>query len=397
MKLSNAKPPKKRGTKGEGTVWEEGPIWRGQITINGKKKSFSAPTKALAKTKRKALINQRDNGELSAGQSPTMAAWLEHWMSITEETHALSTHAGYAGYIRSLINPAIGKIRLDKLTLDTLEKFYAELAKRGLSGSTRHQVHSIIRVALKHAVWRGHVGRNVAALVKPPSPSKTEKKIFGSTDLSHLDAALVGHRYEARWQIGLALAVRPGEATALEWKNVDLEKKEIYIRQQLQSISGRGTVLVEYVKTGASERTVPLPDFIVEMLRETRTRQLVEMAAAGAKWNPWEPDGKPHAFCFTQPDGQPLRSQHDMNQWRNVLTSAGLPYTRRYTARHTGASWLIARGVDPVTVAKILGHSSAAFTMATYVHALDERVVEAALILDKARPKKDKHDISTEN
>jgi integrase len=390
MKLSNAetKPPKKRGTKGEGTVWEEGNIWRGQIAIHGKRHSFSAPTEAMVRTKLRKLLNKRDAGELTAGQSPTLAAWLEQYMTISEERLAAITFDRYNGFIKTSINPALGHVRLDKLTIDMLERFYADLAKRGLGGSGRHQVHSIIRVALKHAVWRGHVGRNVAALVQAPKIPKTKQRIFESVDLAQLDAALKGHRYEARWQIGLALAVRPGEATALEWKNVDLKKKEIYIRQQIQEITGKGAVLVEHVKTDAAFRTVPLPDFIVAMMEDTRSRQLMEMAEAGDRWQPWEPDGQPHAFCFTQVNGQPLRPGLDKTRWAEVLTAAGLPYTKRYTARHTAASWLIARGVEPITVAKIIGHSNAAFTMSTYVHALDERVLGAAQILDAARAEK---------
>jgi integrase len=374
-----------RSSKGEGSLYRDGNTWKGYVTVDGQRRYFSAPTKVEAGLKKRALLNQRDTGELSPGKAPTLSAWLQQWLTITESEHRASTHAGYAGYIKNYIEPELGHIRLDKLTIDKLETFYTGLEQRGLSGSTRHQVHSIIRVALKQAVWRGHVGRNVATLVKPPTASKPKTDGFSSEDLMAISSALIGHRYEARWHLGLALGLRPGEATALEWSHVDFDNNMITIRQQLQQVSGRGTIVVPYTKSESGTRTISVPDYIMDMLKATRKQQLLERQQAGPNWIEWEPDGQPHAFCFTQWNGQPLRPGLDGDQWRNILASAGLPHTRRYTARHTAATWLIAHGIDPVTVSKILGHHSASFTMNTYVHALDERIVEAANMLDKLR------------
>lgn len=374
-----------RSSKGEGSIYRDGNIWKGYVTVNGARRYFSATTKVEAGLKRRALLNQRDSGELSPGKAPTLGAWLDQWLKITESEHRASTHAGYSGYIKNYITPAIGNVRLDKLTIDRLESYYSDLEQQGLSGSTRHQVHSIIRVALKQAVWRGHVGRNVAALVKPPTASKPKTEGFSSEDLLAISAALIGHRYEARWHLGLALGLRPGEATALEWSHVDFDNNTITVTQQLQQVNGKGTILVPYTKTSSGTRTISVPEFIMEMLRTTRAQQLLEQEQAGPNWTYWEPDGEPHAFCFTQWNGQPLRPGLDGDQWRNIIASAGLPHTRRYTARHTAATWLIAHGIDPVTVSKILGHHTASFTLNTYVHALDERIVEAANVLDKLR------------
>ena len=374
-----------RSSKGEGSLYRDGNTWKGYVTVGGKRRYFSAATKVEAGLKRRALLNQRDTGELSPGKSPTLGTWLEQWLTITESEHRASTHAVYSGYVKNYILPDLGNTRLDKLTIDKLESFYSELEQRGLSGSTRHQVHSIIRVALKQAVWRGHVGRNVATLVKPPTASKPMTEGFSSEDLLAISAALVDHRYEARWQIGLALGLRPGEATALEWSHVDFTNNTITVKQQLQQVNGKGTILVPYTKSENGSRTISVPAFIMEMLTKVRVQQMLEREQAGPNWTDWQPDGEPHAFCFTQWNGQPVRPRYDADQWKNILASAGLPHTRRYTARHTAATWLIAHGIDPVTVSKILGHYSASFTLNTYVHALDERVVEAANVLDKLR------------
>lgn len=371
-----------RSTRGEGSIYQSGSRWIGYVTVNGQRKYFSAKTKVLAAQKRRALLNQRDSGELAIGKSPTLYQWLQTWLERTESDHKLSTHVGYVGYVNNYIKPYIGSVALDKLTSQTLTKFYGELEERGFSGSTRHQVHSIIRVSLKWAVWEGVLNRNVAEYVKPPSIKKEPLKGFSTEEIQAIGLALMGNRYEARWHIGMGLGLRPGEAIALEWKHVDFENATLRVEQQIQAIRGQGSVLVPNTKTNNSTRTIPVPRYIMRMLEETRARQDRERIEAGPEWTEWEPDGQPHYFCFTQLNGQPLRPTLDTKEWYQILRQANVERTRRYTARHTAASWMIANGVDPVTVAQILGHRNANFTIDQYVHAVDRNLIEAAEKID---------------
>lgn len=367
-----------RAAKGEGTLFKSDTGWRGYVTVNGKRKYFSAATKAEASRKKRALLHQRDTGHLVAGKSHTLQAWIEHWMETTEANRAESTNAGYRYSMRQYIFPALGTKRLEKLTMEHLESFYAELKQNGLSGSTIHQCHSIIRVALKHAVWRGHVGRNVAALVEPPKVNKPKATSLSDADLRAVYEALEGDRYQARWHLSLDFGLRPGEAIAVEWKHVDFERSTITIEQEVLPIRGKGDMLIPHVKTSSGFRTVALPDYLMAMLKRTREQQLREMAERGDEWKTWEPDGKPHAFCFTLPDGAVLRPRYDASQWKKLLERAGVPHVRRYSSRHTAASMAISDGADIPAVAEMMGHSNPHLTMAVYTHAIEERKVALA-------------------
>ena len=55
---------------------------------------------------------------------------------------------------------------------------------------------------------------------------------------------------------------------------------------------------------------------------------------------------------------------------------AGVPWVALRTLRHTCASILFRRGFNPVQVQAFLGHHSAAFTLATYVHLLPDDLPE---------------------
>lgn len=367
-----------RAAKGEGTAYKTDAGWRGYVTVNGKRKYFSAATKAEAARRRRALLHQRDTGELVAGKVPTLAAWLDHWLTTTASDRRDSTNAVYRQYINNYINEALGTKKLDKLSMEDLERFYTTLEADGRSGSTRHQCHAIIRVALKHAVWRGHVGRNVAALVKPPTPTKSKVSPLSEEDLRAIYAALDGDRFRARWHLSLDYGLRPGEAIALEWKHVNFKNSTIRIEQQIQQIPGKGAVIVSDTKTASGTRTLVLPTYLMDMLKETRQQQLRDRVKHGNEWVEWEPDGQPHSFCFTRDDGRPLRPGYDTTLWKNLVAKAGLPHTKRYTARHTAASMAISDGADIPAVAEMMGHSNPNITLAVYTHAVEERKVALA-------------------
>lgn len=367
-----------RTAKGEGSIYRTDKGWRGAITVNGKRKYFSAATKSEASAKRRALILQRDTGELSTGRTMTVAEWVKRWHELTESTHTPATHASYRTIIDRQIVPGIGKKRLDKLTIDDLDVFYKKLEDAGYSGSVRHQAHSILRVALKHALWRGHVGRNVAAMVEPPRLNKTKATALSDADVTALYRALVDDRFRARWHLSLDFGLRPGEAIALEWKHVDFERSTLRVEQQIIQIRGKGAQLVESTKTDAGGRTIALPAYMMDMLKQTKKQQLDDMVDRGDEWKGWEPDGRPHAFCFTRADGAVLRPRYDSEQWKLLLERAGLPHTRRYTSRHTAASAAISDGADIPAVAEMMGHSNPNVTLSIYTHAIEERKITLA-------------------
>jgi len=84
------------------------------------------------------------------------------------------TLADYRSKTRNWINPLLGQHRLDRLTPEHLDTAYATMLRRGLSPSTVLKVHRILSRALRIAVRRGRITRNVAALIDAPSAARYE-------------------------------------------------------------------------------------------------------------------------------------------------------------------------------------------------------------------------------
>lgn len=120
-------------------------------------------------------------------------------------------------------------------------------------------------------------------------------------------------------------------------------------------------ILTQPTKSKFSRRSIPLTTAIAS-----------ELTALRIKCN-----GADDELIFPARNGAPLRQE---NVRRRVLkpaaASAGVPWIGFHTLRHTAASLLFARTdgsprANLVQVQRFLGHHSPAFTLATYVHLLD--------------------------
>lgn len=378
-----------RAAKGNGSqpVKTSDGRWRGYITLpNGTKKWYSGKTKTEADLNRKKLIRQRDSNGFSDGKGYTVGQWIDHWLttkaSDPKDGHAPKTTQAYRNVETYYISAEFKAKPLNKVTIEAVEAEYLRLSERGLAGSVRHQAHALLSVTFNSAVKRGHMPMNPAQYVenKPTAETKPVKSL-SLADLQRIETVLDGDRQKARWQLALALGLRPSESRGLEWSHIDFDNLTLTVAQQVQQIDGKN-IIRRVLKTKDGARTIPLPVYLAEMLKAHRRAQLAEFDPTLM----WTPDGEPHSWVFTRehPRGHPLTPDADKAKWRRILTAAGIPYVKPYTTRHTAASMLLAHGVDPATVAEILGHTDPAFTLRTYVHAVDERKREAMAALDQA-------------
>jgi integrase len=301
-----------------------------------------------------------------------MNTWLD---TIASRKVRPSTLAGYRTCLKR-INPVLGHHRLDKLQPEHLEAFYTRLEADGLSSTTALLHHRVISRALKVAMQRGRVARNVATLVDAPTARREEVQPLTAAEARKLLEVATELPNGARWSVALALGLRQGEALGLLWDAVDLDAGTLTVRRALQRQAGEGLVLVE-PKSRAGRRTIKLPDALRDALRVHRVRQTEQRLAAG---NVWEDRG----FVFCQPTGRPIDRRRDWQDWKTLLKAAGVRDARLHDARHTAATLLLQQGVPARVVMDILGHSQISLTLGTYSHVVPELAQEAAERMGKA-------------
>jgi integrase len=172
-------------------------------------------TAALAVRNGGAIFPDAD--ELTLGEY--LSRWLE--TSVRGSVKAI-TYEHYARMVRNHVAPALGHIRLAKLTPGHLQSFYQSRLADGLAPGSVRQQHAILYRALSQAQrWR-LVRENVAAATDPPKPRPKEMRPLDADQAKRLLDAARGERFEAVFVVALTTGARIGEILALRWEDVDL-------------------------------------------------------------------------------------------------------------------------------------------------------------------------------
>jgi integrase len=278
----------------------------------------------------------------------------------------------------SFLNPALGNVRLQHLTADKLNAFYATLLEsgrrdgKGLSPEAVRNIHVVIRRALGDAVRWGQISRNPAELADPPklrASKRIEMKTWDASELrSFLELAQDDDLYPA-WHLDAHTGLRRGEVLGLHWSDLDLDAAQLSVRTTLVSVNYE--IRFEEPKTSRARRTVALDALTVKILKEHRKNQLEQRLAAGA-------DYRDNDLVFCEADGSPIHPQVTSDRFDRIVERARLPRISMKGLRHTHATLALKAGVPVKVVSERLGHASTSFTMDTYAHVLPGMQEDAA-------------------
>jgi integrase len=162
----------------------------------------------------------------------------------------------------------------------------------------------------------------------------------------------------------------------LKWDDVDLDDGSRQVRRSL-AITRNGAIFTS-PKTSGSRRSVKLTQRATEALRSHLERQLGEIDKVGSLWSE-------NGLIFASETGEPLdRRAVTKLKFKPLLKRAGLPEIRFHDLRHTCATLLLTRNVNPKIVSEMLGHSTIAITLDTYSHVLPNMRDQAAAAMEEA-------------
>jgi integrase len=128
------------------------------------------------------------------------------------------------------------------------------------------------------------------------------------------------------------------------------------------------------------ERTIPLPDEIVDALKMQRAQQGIERMLAGSAW-------QDHGFVFAKEDGLPVDPKDDYAEWQAILKVVEIPATKLHNGRHTAGTVMIGLGVPIEVVQELLGHSDVRTTRG-YTHVASEMARSATARMGRVLLKK---------
>jgi integrase len=361
---------------GEGSIFErKDGRWAASLSVGrGRRKHFLGGSRGEVSRQLNAALKSRDDGLPAITKRQTVEHYLTSWLEATKPSIRERTWVRYEQYVRLHALPALGKLSLEKLTPQHLQRLYADRLNAGLSPTTVHHLHAALHKALSQAVRWNLLARNVADLVDAPRIEKHEMTTLVPEDARRLLDAASGDRLEALYVLALTTGLREGELLGLKWRDVRFEERALEIRGSLQRVSA-GLVVME-PKTKQSRRRVGLTDAALVALRRHRVRQAEERLKMGAVW----PESD---LVFTDEVGGPIDATKLLrNSFAPLLRAAGLPAMRFHDLRHTAATLLLGRGIHPKIVSEMLGHTQIGITLDLYSHVTPTMQREATAAMD---------------
>jgi integrase len=376
---------RKRGNN-EGSIyehWRKGKKvgYRGAYTVHTtegpKRRYVSGKTREEVRRKLAKAMADRDGGLVFDAGALTVREYMDRWLKDVKDTVRQSTHERYWSVIKQHIKPALGRLQLKDLMSAQVRWFYRERLDSGLAPATIYKVHSVLHKALNRAVSDGLIPRNAAAGLELPRITREEINPLSGEEARCLLDEVRGDKLEALYVLAISTGMRQGELLALKWDDVDLERGLLRVRRTLTRQHSAFTF--SEPKTKKSRRTIRLTEGALQALRTHLSYQLVKMERMGSLY-------RPSSLVFANEVGGIINPSNLRNRsFARLLKRAGLPpSTRFHDLRHTCATLLLSRNVNPKVVSEMLGHSSIAITLDTYSHVLPTMQESAIRALEDA-------------
>jgi len=388
-------------------------LWVAALTLpdrdgRRRRKTVSHRTKEGAAKKLKALRSELDRAGDLPTSSPTLATWMETWLQrIAAPRLKPNTLTTYRGQVDRYIVPAIGKVRLDKLTPAHVRRLHDYIIDGGRSSTTALQAHRILSKALTDAMREGKVTRNVATLIDAPRKAVVNRGALTADQARTLLLSVAKDPHAAAsWSVALLAGLRQGERLGLTREAVDLDAGIITVSWQLQRLRWQhGCSPKCGRKRGADcpQRHITIPHG--QEARQVHGALWLTRPKSRAGWRQVPIASQLHGILtiyldafppgdegliFTRPDRHPIDPSDDAEAWDRALKAAGLPDVPLHSARHTTATLLHELQVPDQTRIRILGHSSATVT-AGYTHVSGPEMADAmarlgALVVPQLEP-----------
>ncbi|MFC7394095.1 tyrosine-type recombinase/integrase [Scopulibacillus cellulosilyticus] len=231
-----------------------------------------------------------------------------------------------------------------------VEELYNEMSdKLNLENSTIAKTHTIIKAALEYTNERDIVKQNVAEKVKPPKHESAEMDYWTEEEVSNFLSVARGERLYYAFHLALMTGMNQSRLLGLRWKDIDLYKKTIHVRQVLNRKKK-----FTPPKTNNRKRSIALDDHTISFLSFLKSHHktiLKEKMKYRSQY-------KEHDLVICTRYGTPINYGNFNRIWERLRKKAideyGIKHIRFYDLRHTHATILLIQGVNPKIVAERL-------------------------------------------
>jgi integrase len=278
--------------------------------------------------------------------------WAAVWLKKKEPYIKDSTKALYRIAVNMHLLPFFGQYPLNKISCELIQKFISKLAEEGKAGRSIKTYVMILKISLNAAMRENIMPMmSLRSTFRIPERKKAltvltieEQKRLLQAVRSNLTARSLGIA------TCLLTGMRIGELCALQYKDIDISDRLIFVSKTVNRISlNKGTRLVmSSPKSKSSIREIPISSTLLDLL-QTLPIKNPDIYVVGGTSTPMEPNTFRRFFY-------------------SFLKKAGIRKVKVHALRHTMATTSVGIGADPVALSKLLGHADVLTTQKLYIH-----------------------------
>ena len=309
-------------------------LWIQQVTINGKRKVFSA------KSKKDLLIKISQYQKTDHSKTPLRKV-ADEWIRDIEKRVTFNTMKGYTAAYKKIV------AFWDDTPMEdiTAQQVTSWISSYDLAQKTIKNILLVFREMFDYAYVNYGVQNNPALHIRSPKGKGKREREFPSEDDIDIVNQNVDKPFGLMMYMALYTGLRRGELCALTWKDIDFDNKLIKVNKSTYWTDDH-VPHVKSPKTASGEREVPLMDSLADLLLPLKKR--------------------PQDRVFGD-----LKSYQVDKGIRKYMEETGLGVTL-HGLRHGFASILYKNNVDIKTAAYVLGHAQSSTTLEIYTHLMEQ-------------------------
>jgi integrase len=272
---------KRRGNS-EGNIEKRGEnVYRLRYRVDGRRfKVTFKGSLAEARKKLTSLLDTVNKGEHIDPAKVTLKTWVEQWLGLLERNPDqrrrglinARTLERYDQLLKLHVVPTLGAVALQKLTATGIDNLYIELERKLAVRTVRH-VHVTLKACLASAVRKRLISRNPAEDVEAPKPGNANiANVLDENQLTTLVRGFHGHPLEGIVTVAALTGARRNEILALQWGDIDFERKTLSITRAMEETKKHGRHVKE-PKSERGRRIIAVGDALINKLRQYRDQQ----------------------------------------------------------------------------------------------------------------------------
>lgn len=305
----------------------------------------------------------------------TLNEWYDIWITV-HKCHCRDTtlHTYEIQYNR--LRPLIGNCKLCELKPDPLQEAFNQLK----SDASRSDCKALLVDMLNRAIKSEKIYKNVALGINTTidNEEQFEKRILSDDEIKTLLAVPKSESLQNFLIVALQTGMRMGEILGLTWDCIDFQDKLIKINKTLVYLPNNGDAIYEFhpTKTKAGKRSIA-------MTKEVEAALLAQQSWKRRVAQRHNPRVGLEDLVFCSKTNNPIHETNVRRAINEIVAkinrdNADIKFERftPHCLRHTFATKCIAKGMQPKTLQKILGHNSLQMTMDLYCHVEEDTMRE---------------------